>query len=114
MHAEEKLLRLVLHDEAFMEEVLGGRGNLDASCCDRRTHSLVRLAALLALDAPTVLYQWNVEEAFGAGVTADEIVGCLIAVAPLVGVARVVAAAPEIATIIGYDINAALESVSDD
>jgi 4-carboxymuconolactone decarboxylase len=114
MDAEEKLLRLMLHDEEFIEEVLGGKGNIDASCCDRRTHALVRLSALLALDAPSVLYQWNVEEAFAAGVTPDEIVGCLIAVAPLVGIPRVVAAAPEIATIIGYDITAALEAVSDE
>jgi hypothetical protein len=41
-------------------------------------------------------------------------VGCLIAVAPLVGIPRVVAAAPDIATMIGFDINAALEAVSED
>ena len=115
MDAQEKLLRLVLHDEEFVEDVLGvGKESLDVSCCDRRTHALVRLGALLALDAPSVLYQWNVEEAFAAGVTPDEIVGCLIAVAPLIGIPRVVAAAPDIATMIGYDINAALEAVSDD
>jgi len=115
MDAEEKLLRLVLHDEEFIEEILGvGKDNLEASRCDRRTHALIRLGALLALDAPSVLYQWNVEEAFAAGVTPDEIVGCLIAVAPLIGIPRVVAAAPEIATMIGYDITAALEAVSED
>jgi len=106
---------LAFDDEEFIEEVLGvGVGNLEASGLDPRSHAVIRLGALLALDAPSVTYQWNVEEAFGAGVTADEIVGCLIACAPLVGIPRVVAAAPDIATLIGYDINAALEACSED
>ena len=43
--------------------------------------------------------------------TVDEIVGTLIAVAPIVGTARVVSAAPELALALGYDIEAALEGV---
>jgi hypothetical protein len=44
------------------------------------------------------------------GATFDEIVGCLIAVAPVVGLARVVSAAPELALALGYDVDAALEA----
>jgi 4-carboxymuconolactone decarboxylase len=47
--------------------------------------------------------------ALASGATVDEIVGVLIAVAPTVGLARVVSAAPEVAVAIGYDIDAALE-----
>ena len=111
MDPGEKLLRLVLHDEGFIESVLGvGSDNLETSGLDARTHAAIRLGALLALDAPSVTYQWNVEAAFGAGITAEEIVGCLIAVAPLIGIPRVVAAAPDLANLIGYDIDAALEA----
>ncbi|HXJ63526.1 MAG TPA: carboxymuconolactone decarboxylase family protein [Actinomycetota bacterium] len=111
MDPGEKLLRLVLHDEAFIESVLGaGSDNLEASDLDPRTRSIIRLGALLALDAPSVTYQWNIQEAKAAGVTAEEIVGCLIAVAPLIGIPRVVAAAPDLAEMIGFDIDAALEA----
>ena len=48
--------------------------------------------------------------ALAAGATVDEIVGVLIAVAPNVGLARIVSAASEVALAIGYDIDAALES----
>ena len=44
----------------------------------------------------------------------DEIVGTLIAVAPTVGIARVVSAAPELALALGYDVEAAFEGRSED
>jgi hypothetical protein len=50
--------------------------------------------------------------ALASGATVDEIVGVLIAVAPTVGLARVVSAAPEVAFAIGYDIDAALEEAN--
>ena len=44
--------------------------------------------------------------ALAAGATEAEIVGVLVAVAPTVGLARVVATAPKLATAIGYeDVN---------
>jgi hypothetical protein len=39
----------------------------------------------------------------------DEITGVLLAIAAVAGLGRVVAAAPEVATVLGYDIEAALE-----
>jgi alkylhydroperoxidase/carboxymuconolactone decarboxylase family protein YurZ len=50
-----------------------------------------------------VSYLWAVQWALAAGATTDEIVGTLLAVAPVAGVARVVAAAPEVALALGYD-----------
>ena len=52
-----------------------------------------------------------VEAAVSAGVTYDEIVGTLIAVMPIVGVARVVSAAPNLGLALGYDVAEALELV---
>ncbi len=73
---------------------------------------MARLSALIALDAPVVSYQSTVIDALASGVTADEIVGTLIAVAPIVGLARVTSAAPAIALALGYDLDAAFEQVN--
>jgi len=40
--------------------------------------------------------------------------GCLIAVAPLIGIPRVIGAAPDLAYMIGYDINGALEALAEE
>jgi len=45
-----------------------------------------------------------VDRATEAGATEAEIVGVLIAVAPALGLARVVSSAPRLAMAIGYDI----------
>lgn len=67
---------------------------------------LVQLGALLALGAATSSLRATVERAIDAGATETEIVGVLIAVAPAVGLARVVSTAPRLAIAIGYDIEA--------
>jgi alkylhydroperoxidase/carboxymuconolactone decarboxylase family protein YurZ len=76
---------------------------------DEKTTALVRLGALVAMDAPEAAYGRVVRAALGAGITLDELVEVLTAVAPSVGVARIVAAAPKLASAAGYDIDAALE-----
>ncbi len=67
---------------------------------------LVRLGALLALGAATSSLRATVERAVEAGASETEIVGVLVAVAPAVGMARVVASAPRLALAIGYDVEA--------
>jgi 4-carboxymuconolactone decarboxylase len=47
---------------------------------------------------------WQVGVALESGVTPEEILGVLIALAPTVGMARVVAAAPEIALALGMEL----------
>lgn len=113
MAKHEKALRdLAVNDERFVEDVLAMQlANIEASDLDPKTHALVRLGALVALDAAPASYQWNVGMALAAGATVDEIVGVLIAVAPTVGLARAVSAASELALAIGYDIDAALEAI---
>ena len=53
---------------------------------------LVRIAALVAVDAPPVSYLLNLGPAADAGVDADEVRGVLTAIAPIVGTARVASA----------------------
>jgi alkylhydroperoxidase/carboxymuconolactone decarboxylase family protein YurZ len=112
---EERLRRLALHDDHLIQSILAiPPRHAEAPGLDAKSCALVRLGVLVALDAPCVSYQWGVQWALAAGATADEIVGTLMAVAPLAGVARVVAAAPEVALALGYDVDAALESWNED
>ena len=67
---------------------------------------LVQLGALLALGAATSSLRAIVDRAIDAGASETEIVGVLIAVAPAVGLARVVSSASRLAMAIGYDFEA--------
>ena len=51
--------------------------------------------------------------ALAAGATDDEIADVLLVIAPVAGLGRVVCAAPDVATALGYDVAAALEEVGD-
>jgi 4-carboxymuconolactone decarboxylase len=111
---EDLLGRLAAHDERSIESVLGIRlDGTDLGKMDQKTRALVRIGALLAAGASAPAYEWAVGRAFAAGATAQEVVGTMIAVAPTVGVARVVSAAPALALAIGYDIDVALERGDD-
>jgi alkylhydroperoxidase/carboxymuconolactone decarboxylase family protein YurZ len=108
---EDRLRSLALNDERFVQSVLGIElDTVEVSRLDPKTHALVRLGALLAADAAPSSYQETVEAALAAGATIDQIVGTVIAVAPTVGLARIVSAAPELALALGYDVDAALET----
>jgi 4-carboxymuconolactone decarboxylase len=81
-------------EDPVMETLV--RMNLDLqqrSGLDDRTYVLVRLAALVAIDAPPTSYIVNFAAADELGVTLDDVRGVLIALAPVVGSARTVAAA---------------------
>jgi 4-carboxymuconolactone decarboxylase len=71
---------------------------------DGRTFSLVKLAILIALDAPPASYAWQVAKAIESGASAEDMLGVLRAVAPQVGALRVVAAAPEIMLALGLSL----------
>ena len=112
---EETLRRLALHDEGCIESVLAMHLKHDeAAGLDPKTHALVRVGALVALGAGPVSYHWAVETALAAGATTDDIVGTLVAVAPISGLARVVSATPEVALALGYDIDQAFEELDED
>lgn len=76
--------------------------SLDASSLDERTLMLVRLAALVASDAPPVSYLLNLGAADEVGVEPEEVQGVLIGIAPVVGTARVAAAGGNIARALGF------------
>jgi 4-carboxymuconolactone decarboxylase len=78
-----------------------------ASTLDAQTLMLVRIAALVAVDAPPVSYLLNLEAAADAGVDADQIRGVLAAIAPIVGTARVVSATGSIVEALAVEIEVA-------
>ena len=106
MNTEELLRRLALNDEKAVDAAVGAAPlPLDEpQALDDKTRALVRLAALLSIGAATASCRATVEVARAAGATDQEIVGVLLAVAPAVGGARVVGAAPRLALAIDYDV----------
>jgi 4-carboxymuconolactone decarboxylase len=89
-------------DMTFLDEALGLReAELEKNSLDARTFALVKIAALIALDAPPASYAWQIGNALAEGASPDDILGVLRAVAPQVGGPRVVAAAPEIMVALG-------------
>jgi alkylhydroperoxidase/carboxymuconolactone decarboxylase family protein YurZ len=108
------LTRLALNDEVFVECLLEqGTVRPRASALDGRTSALVRLGALLALDAAPASYSSQVAMALASGATEDEIVEVLVAVTPSIGAARAVSAAPELALALGFDVDVMLEQPPD-
>ena len=107
---QETLRRLALIDEGFVEDRAALRlGPASASALDPRAAALLQVAVSVALGSSAVCLEWSAGRALAAGASEDEIADVLLAIAPVAGLGRVVAAAPELATAFGYDIAAALE-----
>ena len=68
---------------------------------------LARLAVLIAADAPPVSYLANASALEESGVTSEDIQGVMIAVAPVVGTPRVMAAGGHILRALGIAITVA-------
>ncbi len=85
-------------------DTIGGMTAVSLELCDlaAREHMIARLAALIAVGAPPLSYLANAGVASEAGVTVDDVQGVLVAVAPIVGTARVTAAAGNITRALGF------------
>lgn len=71
---------------------------------DAPTLILTRIAALAAMDAPAISYLAHVDPAVKANLTLDQVQDVLVAIAPVVGTARVMAAAGRITEALGFTI----------
>jgi alkylhydroperoxidase/carboxymuconolactone decarboxylase family protein YurZ len=92
-------------DLKLLDEAMGLREpHCDATRLDARTFALTKIAALIALGASAASYAWHVANAVDDGATPEEILGVLRAVAPQVGGARVVAAAPHLMVALGLSL----------
>ena len=78
--------------------------SVETSNLDAEALLQVRIAALVAVDAPVASYLMNLGVARDLDIGADQVEGILAAVAPIVGTARVVSAAGKIMQAIGIEI----------
>jgi len=109
---QETLRRLAMVDEGFVKDEAGlALDSTATSALDRKTTTLLRVGASVTIGPSPVCLQWSVTRAMAAGATEDEIADVLLAIAPVTGLARIAAAAPDVAIALGYDVAAALEEL---
>jgi 4-carboxymuconolactone decarboxylase len=111
---QETLRKLAMIDGAFVEDQAGLRlSQARELTLEPKTAALLQLGASVAIGSPAVCIEWTTGQAMAAGATDDEIADVLLAIAPVAGLGRVVCAAPDVATALGYDIAAALDDPGD-
>lgn len=107
MSFEDRLRRLVIHGFDMPEQ----RGCIEeTSSQDPKTLALARLAALIAVGGSVSSYSELTDAAVGSDATPDDCVDVLVEIVQIVGVPRVVEAAPKLALALGYDIESALQN----
>jgi alkylhydroperoxidase/carboxymuconolactone decarboxylase family protein YurZ len=107
----ELLRSLAVNDARFADCGSGGAG-VGPGELDPKTLALVRLAALVAVGGAVPSFGAHADAAVSVGATAAEIVDVLLGVVPVVGLPRVVAAAPKLAMALGYDTDDDMEPQS--
>jgi len=103
----ERLRLLAINDDRLADETSPCRTGSGA--LDPKSMALARLAALITVGGAGASYGAQTDAAIGAGASAAEIVDVLVGVIPVVGLPRVVAAAPKLALALGYDIEDAMQ-----
>jgi 4-carboxymuconolactone decarboxylase len=92
--SDSALDRLASGDAPVLETVFAMHLDaLERSGLDPETYVCVRLAALVAMDAAPMSYAITFAAASDAGVSVEKAQSVLVALAPLVGTARITAAA---------------------
>ena len=76
---------------------------------DAQSLLMVRLAALISVDAPAASYLLQVEPAAEVGITLEMVQDVLVTVAPIVGTAKALSASAKIVDALGLAIERALE-----
>ena len=111
---QETMRKLAMIDEGFVENEAGlGLGQVAASALDPKTVALLRVGASVAIGSSAACLEWSAGRALAAGASEDEIADVLLAVVPVAGLGRVVSAAPDLASALGYDLWAELEQPND-
>jgi alkylhydroperoxidase/carboxymuconolactone decarboxylase family protein YurZ len=107
---QEILRRLAIVDEGLIGSQAGlDLGPLGTRALDPKVAALVRVGALAAIGSPEVCLEWSASRALAEGATEEEVTGVLLAVAPVIGLGRIVGAVRGVSGAFGYDIEAALE-----
>jgi hypothetical protein len=80
---------------------------IEASTLDAQSLMLVRMAALVAIDAPPVSYMLNLRMAGEVELDPAQVEGMLAGIAPIVGSARVASAASKMVRALGLELSLA-------
>jgi 4-carboxymuconolactone decarboxylase len=104
----DRLRRLAINDERIAE---GDLDDLRGEGLDAKVLALARVAALVAVGGAEPSFGAQADAAVSAGATPAEIVDVLVGIIPVVGLPRVVAAAPNVALALGYDLEDGSERV---
>jgi alkylhydroperoxidase/carboxymuconolactone decarboxylase family protein YurZ len=108
---QRTLLREVaIGDPHVLGRLLSDPGPAEGSL-DPTVAALLRIASLIAAGADVLAYQREVNAAVGVGASSAQVIDVLSAVTPIIGSARAMTAAPRLALALGYDVDAALESL---
>jgi len=107
--SEEILRRLAIADPASCRAVIAADPTDSPRVLDGRSMALLCLGGSITAGTVGQVLRQRVTAALEAGVTFDQIVGSLLALAPIIGTERLVTIAPELARALDYDIDEALE-----
>jgi 4-carboxymuconolactone decarboxylase len=95
---EDQLQALATGQAAVLETLARMQVSpLERSKLDEETYLLVRLAALVATDAAAVSYRAHLDRARDPVISAAKVLAAFATIAPVVGSARVLTAASELA-----------------
>ena len=110
MDYTDRLRRLAINDERIAEsetgDLVGGSGHLDP-----KSLALARIAALVSVGGAEPSFGAQIDAAISAGTTPAQIVDVLVGVIPIVGLPRVVAAAPKVALALGHDLEIDVDEI---
>jgi 4-carboxymuconolactone decarboxylase len=112
--SEEVLRRLTIADPAYVRTIVDPGATDSPSTLDARSAVFVQLGGLIANGAPGPIWQQCVSAGRNVGLSPDDMVGGLLTMVAVVGIGRVVEAAPNLARALGYDVEAALFGHQDD
>jgi 4-carboxymuconolactone decarboxylase len=84
------------HPEVLTTLFQMNQDNQANSGLDSQTYHLVRLAALASADAPPASWLVNLSRSSAEQVSSEQLMGMFVAIAPLIGTARIVSAAGNI------------------
>jgi hypothetical protein len=109
--SEEVLRRLTIGDPAYCRALMATEPDAPPLALDARSVALLRLGGSITAGSAGPMRR-SVGDALDTGLSFDEVVAA-VALAPTVGIERVVAIAPDLARALGYDVDAALERLDD-
>lgn len=99
----DRLRRLAMNDRLLLGEELGVFP--EHTQLDGRMLAVARIASLVAVHGSGPSFAQQTDDALDAGLTTDQIVDVLFAISSVVGIARVVSAAPMVALALGFDLD---------